>query len=860
MSSNRDLAKVLAICIAHIDRKVADIQESVGKNSVVHEKIIVESAPVETVREEFTLPTEIVYESHLDEAVTKTLKRVDLVREQVYESLSELESHVEASKEYLTESIQKIASELDAHNHDENYSPAVHDHGQYLEEEVFNEHLSDIENAFKEAEDKLQGLNSETKTLFEGVKEEFVSMSSHIDEVGVELRSITEEVREASAKLVEVLREEVDQQIVDLGHVFKSSQDAITEELRLGLRTVSETSQERLEQGLRDVNARIERVTSHLNAHSHPEYAFAGHDHNDLAPKIMVDEVKGQIRELVLNDVHVKASISALEAELSKKPHVADVWLKAETDGLVGDLVEKVASRITMPKDGKDAHEWEFKFHPTIRGILMYRRSDQLEWKRYNLIPTMPQQLGGGNSFGGFGGGGGDAADLIIKENDALVDGNVKEINFSGDVDVVKLANGVVEVKITPAEESDGEPTGFPNRTDSAISFNDATRTFTIAPVAGSFDIFLKSRKLTISDPLSIQIPDVEGIHYFYFDSTTKQLTTTHTFSSDIFRIHGVTALLYWQPAAAKAIYFADERHGIVMDGATHAHFHLSIGAQYRFGLNISGLVVDGTGSTDSEVKFGITNGRIADEDLEIDIINGQPQQLSSVLRAPVFYRLGGDTSWFSKPADDFPFLQAGSIPQATGTRPSGNVKVGSVWQVSQIGDNKFGLVHILATNDVRTPVIAISGGIYDNKTAARAGAETELLSIEGIPFAEFVPVATIILNAKDAFLNSVNAAYVSTASGNAFIDWTVSSRLSSNDSQSGGGSVEVEVPYVQNLSGTSFSIGAGLHGKRQYAIIRVYDASRRQVFPDVYQSVGGDIFITSTVDLTNHYVVVSNP
>lgn len=859
MSSNRDLAKVLAICIAHIDRKVADIQESVGKNSVVHEKIIVESAPVEAVREEFTLPTEIVYESHLDEAVTKTLKRVDLVREQVYESLSELESHVEASKEYLTESIQKIASELDAHNHDENYSPAVHDHGQYLEEEVFNEHLSDIENAFKEAEDKLQGLNGETKALFEGVKEEFVSMSSHIDEVGVELRSIAEEVREASAKLVEVLREEVDQQIVDLGHVFKSSQDAITEELRLGLRTVSETSQERLEQGLRDVNARIERVTSHLNAHSHPEYAFSGHDHNDLAPKIMVDEVKGQIRELVLNDVHVKASISALEAELAKKPHVADVWLKAETDGLVGDLVEKVASRITMPKDGKDAHEWEFKFHPTIRGILMYRRSDQLEWKRYNLIPTMPQQLGGGNSFAGFGGGGGgDAARTTILNDSVIVEGMVDQIDFIN-AEVLKVGRGKVQVIVpTGGGESDsatGEPTGFPNRVDSSIAFDDATRTFTISPVGEFFIVFLASRRRSYTEPISIQIPDVEGIHYFYFNSVTKVLESTNVFNEDLFRKHAMVSIVYWQPQLQRAIYFADERHGIVMDGATHAHLHLSIGAQYRFGLGLSNLVVDTNGSSDSHVKFGVTNGRIADEDIEIDIVDNAPQNLQAILNAPVFYRLMGNDSWYSKPADDFAFIQAGSLPNTPGSRPYANVKVGGFWQLQQVPDNKYMLVHVLATNDIRTPVIAISGGSYDNKTAARAGADTELRDITGIPFAEFVPIATLIMHCKDSFANSVNAIFVSTSTGAQYVDWRASSRLTATD-----GNAFSETPYVQNLTGLSATIPNSVHGKQQYAFVRVYDETRREALLDVYQDESGNVHVSSLTDLQGYYIVISNP
>ena len=53
------------------------------------------------------------------------------------------------------------------------------------------------------------------------------------------------------------------------------------------------------------------------------------------------------------------------------------------------------------------------------------------------------------------------------------------------------------EAKIAAILAALNEPTGFPNRTDSVLSFS--TRTLTINPVGASFDIFQASVKTTIS-------------------------------------------------------------------------------------------------------------------------------------------------------------------------------------------------------------------------------------------------------------------------------------------------------------------------------------------------------------------------
>ena len=61
------------------------------------------------------------------------------------------------------------------------------------------------------------------------------------------------------------------------------------------------------------------------------------------------------------------------------------------------------------------------------------------------------------------------------------------------------------------------EPTGFPNRTDSSLSFTDASRRFEINPTGASFDVYVKGRKFTKTSEFII-LSATEGNHYIYFN------------------------------------------------------------------------------------------------------------------------------------------------------------------------------------------------------------------------------------------------------------------------------------------------------------------------------------------------------
>ena len=306
------------------------------------------------------------------------------------------------------------------------------------------------------------------------------------------------------------------------------------------------------------------------------------------------------------------------------------------------------------------------------------------------------------------------------------------------------------------------EPTGFLNRDDSIISFDDLTRTFTIQPVLTSFEFYVQGTKFQKNSAENLVITTDDGNHYIYYDQTGN-LTSTTVFSVDIIKQNAFVAIIYWNSEINQHVYFAEERHGITMDGETHSYFHTVLGARYLSGLALEGFTVNGAGSSDIDAQFTSDSGTIRDEDI-LHILPAQTQ-------IPVYYRQG--QLWRRKSPDSFPFIYSGTAGYtgASGRIPY-NQYTGGAWQLTEIANNAFVLVHFFATNDIDDHVIAIQGtNTYGNVTAARVAAATEISSLAGLPFAEFVAIGSVVLESSNSFSNTPQA-IVRSINGGDYIDF----------------------------------------------------------------------------------------
>jgi hypothetical protein len=317
------------------------------------------------------------------------------------------------------------------------------------------------------------------------------------------------------------------------------------------------------------------------------------------------------------------------------------------------------------------------------------------------------------------------------------------------------------------------EPTGFETRNTSTINFNSINRTFTIAATNAQegFNVWLHSNLHTYFSE-SVQIPNESKIHFIYFDGNSETLMSTSNVSEDLFLEHALVALIYWRADQQKVIYFGDERHGLRMDGATHSHLHLSIGAQYRSGLGLNNFQVDQNASLNSHAQFGCENGVIADEDITITITDDLPQNISTVGHFPVFYRIGTQDNWYRKEATVFPLILPTEVPHYSGTtRLAYNHYNGSNWVLSEVPNNEFVLVHVLATNDINNPIVTVLGKSYNTKTNARKASQLELKEMQGLPFLEFVKLGTVIYQTANSYNNTPKAKVVSTDDAENYVD-----------------------------------------------------------------------------------------
>jgi hypothetical protein len=303
------------------------------------------------------------------------------------------------------------------------------------------------------------------------------------------------------------------------------------------------------------------------------------------------------------------------------------------------------------------------------------------------------------------------------------------------------------------------EPMGLEDSTDAytTISWVDGTTTFSIAPAGSAFSVYVKGRKYTFTTAQTLvgdgtDFTIAEGLWYFYFNSSGV-LTASQTVW-DLSQ-HALVSLIYWDATNSKAIIFADERHGLVMDWTTHKYLHLTLGTRYQDGLGLSGTV-GGTGNNDSDAQVNIANGTLWDEDLEIPIQDGTSgrftQELSPIAYLPVFYLDGAGALWRADVATAFPLKQGTTYIQY-------NQFTGGAWTTTEAGQGNFVASWVMGSNDYDEPLFVILGQRVDNTLAnARLNNNFESLSLSTLPLPEMKILYRLIFETRNGYTNTPSA------------------------------------------------------------------------------------------------------
>jgi hypothetical protein len=324
--------------------------------------------------------------------------------------------------------------------------------------------------------------------------------------------------------------------------------------------------------------------------------------------------------------------------------------------------------------------------------------------------------------------------------------------------DLYKKFNDAWSLQATDDTE---QPVGIKDPSLVSLSVDDSQRMLTVAPIGPSYVCYVKGKRITITDTKTIVWPNTPGLHFFFIDANGS-LNAIQSFNESLIVENTFLSIVYWDVAAQKHIYFANERHGIKMSPLTHMYLHRTKGAAFDNGCKLVNFSVDGAGSLPAHAQFTANSGTIWDEDIKISM----PAQAI----IPVLYR-SGPTQWKRKEPNPFPIVIAGEEGY-TGVRLPYNRFNGSTWDLAEVDNNKFVLVHIFATNDIEYPFMAIQGQAqYDTKTAARDGAINEIKNLAALPLAEFCPVGSVIYQTNTAYTNAPKAAIVSTSTGENYED-----------------------------------------------------------------------------------------
>ena len=340
---------------------------------------------------------------------------------------------------------------------------------------------------------------------------------------------------------------------------------------------------------------------------------------------------------------------------------------------------------------------------------------------------------------------------LVVEEGAVIAGLSYPETDGLAGYVVTTDGNGNLTLEQNPLTVTN-EPMGFVNRSDSTISFNNSTRTFTIAPVT-SYEVWTKGVKRTISTTLTVVVPNTSGLYYICFQPDGTLIQQSAFFSLET---QTPVAYIYWNATQSSASFIADERHGVVMDWRTHEYLHRTHGAQFATGFAASNYVVGANGSLDAHMQLDLDGGTFYDEDLKIQITHSNTpsgiweQDLQGPAKIPMFY-LDGNAEWRMDAPTNFPLKQGTA-------RPRYNRLNAGVWDTQDIDDNNFGVTWILATNNIQYPIIGIIGQYYSDSEGQAEARNFADLNLTGFPVVEYRPLYKLIYRCDQQYTNTPNA------------------------------------------------------------------------------------------------------
>jgi hypothetical protein len=369
--------------------------------------------------------------------------------------------------------------------------------------------------------------------------------------------------------------------------------------------------------------------------------------------------------------------------------------------------------------------------------------------------------------------------------NDTIPTGGEYKVRI-GRVVVQSATLGAIEVHVGQSEytvETISER-GFPDKSLLTLTWSDATRTLTITPIGTDYRFYQNGEKYDIDTVKTIQITDVEGSHFIYFDNTTLYdlVNGTQPQIENLIRNYVPVAYVYWNATDKVAVSKGIELHWSKGYGVeNHIKDHSTEGARYASGLALTDIIVAGNGSLASHAQFGSQSGTIYDEDIKHSI----PAMVSTVGATKILYR---NTSLYPRA-----ITNTGYSVATTGTgRLAYSPITGGLLECP---DNTYVWYHVFAFGSVGSTdsiVTYMGTNYFSSTTNAYNGLLTDVVNLQslGLPTPEFKLIASVLFQTRDTYANAVNARIVAAdTAGSAYVDWRKEKFTGGSGVPGGGGS-----------------------------------------------------------------------
>jgi hypothetical protein len=274
---------------------------------------------------------------------------------------------------------------------------------------------------------------------------------------------------------------------------------------------------------------------------------------------------------------------------------------------------------------------------------------------------------------------------------------------------------------------------------DFDLAYDPVTKILTMIPVGSSFYVHIKGVKYTFTGTQTLP-PHTTAEKTFIFVNSSGQLEMgTSGFN---LLAHAPVAVIYWD-AVASTGFCVPERHTDRMSARTHERLHEVQGAEAgrRSGFAISGYTYNL--DTVAGVTFGVSGGKVWDEDIPHIIPNFADGSTYTIFR-----RAGATGSWT--------WETASTLPYKTGTNyATSNVFSGGAWTQQELdgsGTGQFMNMFVVGLPNINIEQIILVQGQGVFTTQALAEAQTwDTLDIGTLPSFEMPPLYQVVLKSQVA-------------------------------------------------------------------------------------------------------------